>query len=219
MKLALAFFLTSSALAAPLPVETTLVDGEAPHFATFQSNNQKVVQNRRGIFMTYNRTRDEKYNAQQWRVLWSSDGGKTFSTVHESTDATNPPALETDSADNLYIGHPDWVSMDVVLVRLLAAEDYRTPHITRVPKSAAGKYSMALDEKRGQVCYFSHSGKFIRFGLDGSVKSDTLLLKRAGDVVQEYTHLHFTPEGVLHAAWTSLNVPIRRYWGIHHLQS
>lgn len=205
--------------AEPQRIETTLIDAEAPHFATFQSNNQKVVHNRRGIFMTYNRSRDEKYNAQLWRVMWSKDGGKTFTTLHESTDPTNPPCLETDSADNLYIGHPDWVSFEVVLVRLLAAEDYRVPHITRAPKASAGKYSMALDEKRKQVCYFSHSGKFVRFGFDGSVRSNTLLLKRGEKAVQEYTHLHFAADGTLHAAWTSLNVPIRRYWGIHHLQS
>lgn len=208
-----------SAFAAPCAIETTPVDGAAPHFATFQSNNQKVVWNRRGLFMTHLHDRDEKYNAQLWRVSWSRDGGRTFATLYESTDATNPPCLETDSNDNLYIGHPDWVSMDVVLVRLPASGDYKTPHVTRVPKSAAGKYSMALDEQRGQVCFFPHSGKFIRFGLDGSVLADTLLLKRGGMAVQEYTHLHFADDGTLHAAWTSLNVPLRRYWGIHHLQS
>jgi hypothetical protein len=207
------------AAAAPPAIETTLVDADAPHFATFQSHNQKVVQNQRGIFMTYIRDRNEKYTAQLWRVMWSKDGGKTFTTLHESTDATNPPCLETDSADNLYIGHPDWVSSEVVFVRLLASEDYKKPHVSRVPKSAAGKYSMALDEKRAQVCFFSHSGKFIRFGLDGHVLADTLLLKRGGQAVQEYTHLDFAADGTLHAAWTSLNVPIRRYWGIHHLQS
>jgi hypothetical protein len=211
--------LAAFANAEPLRIATTLVDAEALHFATFQSNNQKVVHNKRGIFMTYNRSRDEKYNAQQWRVMQSTDGGKTFTRVYESTDPTNPPALETDSADNLYIGHPDWVKFDVVLVRLLASEDYRTPHITRAPKASAGKYSMALDEKRQQVCYFSHSGKLVRFGLDGSIKSNTLLLRRGEKAVQEYTHLHLDAGGTLHAAWTSLNVPIRRYWGIHHLQS
>ncbi len=210
------------AAAAPLPIETTLVDGDAIHSATFQSNNQKVVRNRRGIFLTPVRTRNEKMTAQQWRLSWSKDGGKTFATLFEATDATNPPVLETDSQDNLYLGRPDFVNLDVLLYRFLAAEDYRTPHLTRVPKTAAGKYSMALDEPRGQVCYFSHSGWFIRFGLDGAVKSSTLLLKKGGTAVQEYTHLNLTPDGTLHAAWTSLFVPPQghwTYWGIHHLQS
>ena len=205
--------------AAPLDIEATLVDANAIHSGTFQSNNQKVVRNARGIFMTHIRSRNENYTAQQWRLSWSKDGGKTFQTLYEATDATNPPVLETDSAGNLYLGRPDWVSLDVLLCRFLAAEDYRTPHITRVPKSAAGKYAMALDEKRGQVCYFSHSGKFIRFGLDGSVRSATLLLKRVGNVVQEYPLLNLDARGTLHAAWTSLHVPKRLYWSIQHLQS
>jgi hypothetical protein len=206
-------------LTTSLAFETTLVDSNVVHGATFQSNNQKVVRNKRGIFMTHLRSRNEKYTAQQWRLSWSKDDGRTFTTLYEATDATNPPVLETDSSDNLYIGHPDWVSLDVLLYRFLASEDYRTPHITRAPKAAAGKYSMEIDEKRGQVCYFSHSGKFVRFGLDGSVKSSTLLLKHGGKAVQEYTHLNLAADGTLHAAWTSLFVPKRLYWGIHHLQS
>jgi hypothetical protein len=211
--------LTALHAAAPLAIETTLVDSNAIHGATFQSHNQKVVRNSRGIFMTHLRTRNEKYTAQQWRLSWSKDGGKTFTTLYEATDPTNPPVLETDSRNNLYLGRPDFVSLEVLLYRFLAAEDYRTPHITRVPKSAAGKYSMALDEKRGQVCYFSHSGKFICFGTDGSVRSSALLLKHGGKAVQEYTHLNLAADGTLHAAWTSLFVPKRRYWAIHHLQS
>lgn len=205
--------------AAPLGIETTVVDTNVVHGATFQSHNQKVVRNARGIFMTHLRTRNEKHTAQQWRLSWSRDGGKTFATLYEATDATNAPTLETDSANNLYLGRPDWVSLDVLLYRFLAAEDYRAPHITRAPKAAAGKYAMALDEKRGQVCYFSHSGMFIRFGLDGAVRSSALLLKRTGDVVQEYPLLNLAAAGTLHAAWTSLFVPKRLYWAIHHLQS
>jgi hypothetical protein len=191
MKYLLLLSFSSACFSAEPPrIALTLIDATAPHYATFQSNNQKVVQNSRGIFMTHVHDRDAKYNAQLWRVSWSQDSGKTFTTLFEATAATNPPCLETDSADNLYIGHPDWVTMDVILVRLLAAEDYRQPHITRVPKSAAGKYSMALDEARQQVMFFSHSGKFIRYGLDGSVRSDSVLLKHGPKVVQEYTHLH-----------------------------
>jgi len=205
--------------AEPLRIETTVVDADTFHGATFQSHNQKVVSNKRGVFMTHVRARNEKYTAQQWRLSWSRDGGKTFTTLFEATDPTNPPVLETDSAGNLYLGRPDFVNLDVLLYRFLAAEDYRTPHITRVPKSAAGKYAMCLDEARGQVCYFSHSGMFIRFGLDGAVRSAERLLVRAGDIVQEYPLLNLDARGTLHGAWTSLQVPRRIYWGIHHLQS
>ena len=205
-----------------LPIETTVVDADVFHGATFQSNNQKVVRNSRGIFMTHLRSRNEKYTAQQWRLSQSKDGGKTFQTIYEATDATNPPVLETDAADNLYIGRPDWsdpAQLDVLLYRFLAAEDYREPRITRVPKSAAGKYSMEIDEQRGQVYYFSHSGMFIRFGMDGTVRSATRLLKAGTSAVSEYTNLDLASDGTLHASWTSLFVPQRLYWSIQHLQS
>ncbi len=127
--------------------------------------------------------------------------------------------LETDSAGNIYLGRPDFVSFEVLLYRFLAAEDYREPHISRGEKASAGKYSMALDEPRGQVCYFSHSGKFVRFGLDGAVRSSTPLLKRGGSAVLEYPLLHLDASGTLHAAWTSLKVERHLYWSIHHLQS
>lgn len=221
MKLTLTLVLLATLLhgAEPLRIETTLVDGKALSFSTFQSNNQKVVQNKRGIFMTHTRTRNEKYTAQQWRVSRSQDGGKSFETVFESTDATNPPVLETDAADNIYVMHPDWTSQEIILCRFLSAEDYREPHRTIVGKGAAGKYSMMIDEPRGQLCYFSHSGIFHRVKLDGALIDSRLIIKRGTTAVQEYTHLNLDANGVLHAAWTSLNIPLHRYWGIHHAQS
>src|SRR5215510_353313 len=87
-------------------IELTCVDPAATGYGTFQSHNQKVVSNRRGIFMTHIRTRNEAYTAQQWRLSWSRDGGRNFETLHEATHPTNPPVLETDDADNLYLVRP-----------------------------------------------------------------------------------------------------------------
>ncbi|MFH1265195.1 MAG: hypothetical protein ABIK89_05665, partial [Planctomycetota bacterium] len=49
-------------------VELVSIDDEAVGYATFQSHNQKVVWNRRGIFTTHIRTRNEPYTAQTWRL-------------------------------------------------------------------------------------------------------------------------------------------------------
>ena len=57
--------------AAPPAVEATLVDADVFYGATFQSNNQKVVRNARGIFMAHLRSHNEKFTAQQWRLSWS----------------------------------------------------------------------------------------------------------------------------------------------------
>ena len=147
MKLALSsLLLTMLAHAAePLRIETTLVDADANSGGTFQSNNQKVVQNKRGIFMTHIRTYNAADITHQWRLSWSKDGGKTFTTLFEATDPTNPPVLETDATDNIYLMRPDWAktTLDVRLYRFLSAEDYREPRCTVIPKGSSGKIGRA----------------------------------------------------------------------------
>ncbi len=75
-------------------MDIVCADNDAFGWGTFQSHNQKVVYNRNGIFMTHIRDRNEDYTAQTWRLSWSTDGGRTFASIHEATDATNPPVLE-----------------------------------------------------------------------------------------------------------------------------
>lgn len=55
--------------------------------------------------------------------------------------------------------------------------------------------------------------------LDGTLIDSRQLTKRGTTAFPEYTHLDLDGTGVLHAAWTSLNPPLRGYWGIHHAQS
>jgi len=59
-------------------IRPVVVDPDATGYGTFQSHNQKVVSNRRGVFMTHIRTRNEPYTAQQWRLSRSTDGGQSF---------------------------------------------------------------------------------------------------------------------------------------------
>src|ERR1041384_3167768 len=73
------------------PIQLTCVDAHATGYGTFQSHNQKVVSNRRGIFMTHLHSRNEAYTAQAWRLSWSTNGGESFMTLFAATNATNPP--------------------------------------------------------------------------------------------------------------------------------
>jgi hypothetical protein len=209
----------ASAAGMPATIETTLVDPEAISFGTFHSNNQKVVRNARGIFITHIRTRNQTYTAQHWRLSWSRDGGKIFSTLDEGTAATNPLTLETDTAGNLYAGRPDFAERRLHLHRYLTTEDFRPAHITSVPHGFGGKWAMALDEKHGQVCYFSLNNDLVRFRLDGSLIDSRRLTAPGPNAVLQYPHLALGGDGVLHAAWTSLQVKKHRYWAIHHAQS
>jgi hypothetical protein len=200
-------------------IETTCVDPSATGYGTFQSHNQKVVANARGIFMTHIRTRNEPYTAQQWRLSWSRDGGKTFETLYEATHATNPPILETDEAGNIYLIRPDFVDTHAYLYRFPAEKDYAEPVVTRIPHGAAGKYSMVLDRLRKQIYYFAHNTSFHRIALDGAIKSSGNLLKDGPSAMLQYPLLFLDASGTLHAAWTTQKKGVYLYWDIHYLQS
>jgi len=132
-------------------IEPICVDAVATGYGTFQSHNQKVVADRRGILMTRIRTRNEAYTAQQWRLSWSRDGGRSFAMLFESTDATNPPELETDDQDNLDLVRPDFVDGHAYLMRFFATNDYCSPRVTHITNGVAGKFAMVLDPARRQL--------------------------------------------------------------------
>ncbi len=203
----------------PLAIEMTCVDPEATGYGTFQSHNQKVVANRRGIFMTHIRTRNEAYTAQQWRLSWSKDQGKTFHTIYQATHATNPPVIETDNEDNLFLIRPDFQDGHAYLYRFLASEDYQAPKITRIAGAAAGKFSMAIDEPRHQIYFFAHNNTFHRIGLDGLVKSSTKLIRPGQNAILQCPLLYLDSRGTLHAGWTTQRHGVYLYWDIHYLKS
>jgi len=215
-----ATLLRARAAAAELAaIELTCVDDAATGFGTFQSHNQKAVANRRGIFMTHIRTRNEAYTAQQWRLSWSRDGGKSFATLYEATHATNPPVIESDAHDNLYLVRADFIDGDAYLYRFLAADDYRQPLVSRIPGGAAGKFSMALDAQRGQLHYFAHNDSLHRIALSGEVRSRIDLLCPGRVALLQYPLLSLDSAGVLHAAWTTQQHGNYLYWDIRYLQS
>lgn len=200
-------------------IQLVCVDPQATGYGTFQSHNQKMVSNRRGIFMTHLRSRNEAYTAQSWRLSRSTNGGEHFVTLFAATNATNPPLLETDDDDNLYLVRPDFVDGHAYLYRFLAHEDFRQPHITRIPNGSAGKFAMVLDARRKQLDYFAHNNTFHQVGLDGMMRTSTTLLAPGKNAVLQYPLLSLSEDGTLHAAWTTQKHGRYLYWDIHYLQS
>lgn len=200
-------------------MELTRLDAEAIGGATFQSHNQKVVQNRYGIFTTHLRSKNEGYTAQTWRFSRSTDGGKTFTTLFEATHPTNPPVLETDSKGNLYLIRPDFVDGAAYLYRFLASNQFQNPEITKIPQGAAGKYAACIDEKRKRLYLFSHNNTFHTLSLEGRLLKSINLLKEGPDAALQYPLLYLDAEGKLHAAWTTLRHGRYLYWDIHHIYS
>jgi hypothetical protein len=208
-----------AAEAVEIPVERTVLDAKATGYATFQSHNQKVVSNQHGIFTAHIRTRNDAYTAQTWRISRSTDGGRTFVTIHEDTHATNPPVLENDAAGNVYAMRVDFQNGKGYLYRFLAENDFKNPSITEVPHAAAGKYAMAIDEPRGQLYFFSHNNSLHVIGLDGVLRSSKVLLKQGKNAVLQYPQLRIAKNGALHAAWTTQKNSVYLYHDIHHMVS
>ncbi len=200
-------------------IEIVCVDEQATSYATFQSHNQKVVSNPMGIFLAYLRTRNESYTAQQWRLVRSTDGGRTFKTLHEATDATNPPVIETNEKSDIFLARPDFVSGDSYFYRFSASAGYAEPAVTKIPGSAAGKYSMLYDQPRACFYYFAHNNTFHIVDPDGTVRQSCTLLRQGKDACLQYPSLSLDQDGTLYAAWTTQKLDKYMYWDIHVMKS
>ena len=200
-------------------VDLTLLDAEAAGYATFQSHNQKVAANAHGIFTAHLRSRNEAFTAQQWRLSRSVDRGAAFGTVYESVDATNPPAIETDAAGNLYLVRSDFVDGSASLYRFRAGDGYAEPDVARIPGGSAGKYCLNLDEARGRLYYFAWGRSLFVLDLEGTVLERQQLTENGDNAGPQYPLAFLDPSGVLHAAWTTLQHGVYMYWDIHYMAS
>lgn len=202
-----------------VPIDVTLVHDHAIGYATFQSHNQKVVNNRHGIFITYVVDSADNYMAQTWRLACSRDQGATFSTLYEATGATSAPVLETDLAGNILLAYPDFVDGNAYFQRHVPPE-FRAPAKKSVmPGGAAGKYAMIRDLPRNRVYYFSHNNTLYTLSLDGTLLNRKILLKPGKNAVLQYPHLEMDQAGTLYAAWTTQKHGEYLYWDIHCMRS
>jgi len=219
-----------------VPIQFTQISTTSPLYATFQSHNQKVVENSFGIFMTY---LDTEYTGQYganwgnlhlWKLLRSVDGGKTFKTVFQSTNYTKAPTLETDEYGNLYLFASNYFpgasgGGSTVLYRFLSANNFTSPATTTVMNAAAGKFSAFYDKTRKQIYYFTFNGAgpdFYVFDTNGKLIRSMALIINGPNAVLQYPHLSMDNSGQLFAGWTSsavLTISPRLYWDIHFMVS
>lgn len=217
-----------------VPIDLTRISSASPLFGTFQSHNQKVVSNSYGIFMTY---LDTEYisaygpnwgNLHLWKLLRSTDGGKTFSTVYQSKNYTKAPSLETDASGNIYVFVSDYDpgpgDGGVSFYKFSSSANFQSPLITKVPGAAAGKFASYYDGTRNQIYYFNFNGggpDFYVFDLNGKLLRSTQLIVNGPHGLLQYPHLTMN-NGQLFAAWTTsadLSISPYLYWDIHFMVS
>ena len=195
--------LGAAATAAPLAIDVVPV-ATAPPFATFQSHNQKVVANSKGIFLTY-------YVAKKpdtWRLVRSVDGGRTFKTVYESnTEKTRAPAMETDEKNHIYLTHPASDHRKTRFLRFTESNGYTGPDIAKTCDAAgsASKYAMAYDRPRGRFYHATQWGVFMAIDKSGSLRGKRELFRGGGPTGSgpAYPHLFVDAAGVVHYALTT----------------
>lgn len=200
-------------------VQITCIDDAVIHSATFQSNTQHLVSNRNGIFAAYVKSRNEDYTAQNWRLVRSTDEGRSFSVVAEGVAATNPPVLETDEADNLYVCRVDWKNNNSAIDCFSSSEDYKKIRTLELAGVAGGKFAMGLDRSRQRLCFITLDGVLHRVGVGGQMLPPVKLLVNGERAVLQYPSLHFDERNDLYFCWTTVAHGKYLYYDIHVARS
>ncbi len=208
----------------PAGITLTQVDHNCTYYATFQSHNQKVVQNDNGIFMTYLADyEDQAPWPGYWRLLRSTDGGRSFQILYTSLMVgSKAPCIETDEDNNILALCSDETQRDnpFLFHRFLASEDYGNPTIIEINYAASGKYCMFYERETGRAYVFNHYGKlYVLNATTGGVILWKQVVEFEGqNATTQYPHL-FVDDGILHHAWTTNHKSTYLYWDIHYIGS
>jgi hypothetical protein len=211
----------AAAAMAPVPAPIIItVDDEVTGYGTFQSHNQKVVETADGIFITYAKT---PFDGAQWRLMRSEDRGRSFETIWEAVNTTHPPAIEAAADGALYLVHGDQADDAAHFYRLSPATSFAPEPIATIDDAHAQKFSLLLDEARGQLYYAAYTGpntRFITLDLTGGVIADILLT--GGEAVARPSYPGMLLEdGILYVAWSSDKIggDLDDYYSIHAVRS
>ena len=210
-------------------VEVTPLEACRTGYATFGSNNQRVVSNAHGIFVSYLSNyggTPTTSGRATWRLVRSTDGGKTFDRIFTSKAIyeSKAPAIETDEQSNVYLYHSThFTGKDPgLLYKFSAADNYATTKIFEVPNGSFGKYALLYDRPRKQLLLWAHHGWYNVMDTDGKVLLTERIIDHSGgqNANLQYPHLSLDSGGTLWAAWTTENPAEHTwYWDIHTMKS
>ena len=199
-------------------VQTVIVDEPTTMHTVFESHNQKVLSNQYGIFMTYVTEQDAE-GEYLWHLMRSTDGGETFTSIYSVRDATNPPAIETDSSGNVYLGLVGFYD-GVGRLYKFQPSDYTSPISTTFNTvSWVDKFAMAIDESRSQIYFVTkNAAELSTFNLNCQLIRQVSLIDVNGKYAQ-YPHLLVDENNSLHFAWTYDPPPQHKYESIFYMRS
>ena len=214
----------AGAAGVPKSIDVVSVADSKTGYATFQSHNQKVVANDKGIFITY-MYREGKQGGEVWRLARSTDGGRTFKTAYEMKHNdkhfhTRAPAMETDRDNHVYLTFPDSHRRATRFVRFTAKNRYAAPDINRTYNgvSSASKYAMAYDRSRQRLYHATQWGRFLTIDMSGKLLGNRHVFKSGRGAGPAYPHLFVDESGVIHFAMTT-GVKYVPYESIRYVKS
>ncbi len=207
-----------------LEVVLTPVARNCTYYATFQSHNQKAVQNDNGIFISYS----WEFDLESWYALWrlarSTDNGTSFRTIYTSPYlGSNAPCIETDRENNILLVCTDYndPAQPFLYHRFLASRDYQDPEITRINSGASGKFAMYHDRSTDKVFLFNHYGRlFVLNATTGRlIEWKDVVAFTGRNATTQYPHICMDDNHTLHHAWTTSHLQRYLYWDIHYAKS
>jgi hypothetical protein len=207
----------------------TRVSRGAPLYATYQSHQQLVVENRGGIFLTHldsdpDPTQVPRTNS--WRLLRSVDDGRAFTELFRATGHATAPAVETDEDDNVYVFAADAVDAQgdrgqLIIYRFSSSNGYRTPTVVRILlEKFVDKFTTIYDRSRQVFFVVSYLDvPLLTLDKAGRVIRTTRLFSNGPHALLEYPRLAMDGDA-LFLAWTTAT-PVKpwKYYSIHAMSS
>lgn len=213
------------------PFLFTRLSGAAPGFATYQSHNQLVVQNRKGIFAVFldsdpDSTQVPRTNS--WMLMHSTDGGKTFQPIFHAVGHAMAPTVETDEDDNIYVfaaTRPEPIDNSnrgqLAFHRFDSAQNYRNPSVTLIDLGIfVDKFTAIYDRGRQQFYFAPYlNSPFLVIDKAGRLVKSVRLFTSGPNGLLEYPQLALDHDK-LYLAWTTAT-PVKpwRYYTIHLIES
>jgi hypothetical protein len=201
-------------------VELLLLDTATTGYATFQSDCQKVVSNPLGYFVTYEHDEGSSVDAGTWRLVQSTDNGRSFQTlIEDTTHATRAPALETSSGGMLYLASPDWLT-DNSQVLIFNPADHTEHLIPLRGVVTYAKYAAAYDEPN-HLLYYSATQSSHTLTIDTMTDAvtDIQLFTPGQHAEVHYPNLALGSDGLLYYGWTTTQLGSSLYWSNHFVLS
>jgi len=222
-------------------VRFTKLASNAPFFATFDSHNQRIVDDAFGVFVAH-LTRMYPGPSWQlgngldtqsdWQLLRSTDAGVSFQTVYTGRAGTHvSPVLDADAAGNLYVVEQHFTALkgtSPTLLRFDPAAGFRSPSQRSISGMASDKFTTVYDPVKDVFYYAAtsyepgHPARIATIPPTGPIQVSPPVVTQGSHGFLMYPLLRMDEQSNLYFAWTTQALPSIRaylYWDIHFMMS